>query len=124
MRRGMLALAICAACGGEPKSPPTGPIDLTVTTYDVAFDLTTRHAKATLTATTDAAGNCFTLPFRAHGLANATIDGASAGGELADGLLTMCGDGWDAGTTLTIGAEMDVALATLQGSQVGYSVTP
>ena len=119
-----MALICAAACGGESKAPPTGTSDLTVTTYDFTFDLMSRHASAILTATANTAGNCFTLPFRAPDFTSATIDGSPAGGEIKDGLITLCGDGWDAGATLTITADMDVALATLQGSQVGYSITP
>jgi aminopeptidase N len=95
-----------------------------VLAYDVAFDLVTRHASATVTARVDVAGDCLTIPFRADHLAEVTIDDVPAGGHLADGLLTICGAGYRAGEELAIHASMDVPLATLSGSQVGYSITP
>jgi aminopeptidase N len=124
MRRALLVVCVAAACGSSPQPPPTGPIDATITTYDFTFDLATRHASAILTATVNTGGDCLTLPFRAKNLTNVTIDGVAAGGALAQNLLTICGAGWDAGSELTITADMDVAQATLGASQVGYSVSP
>jgi aminopeptidase N len=123
MRWALVVLCVAAACGGSPQPPPTGPIDATITTYDYTFDLTTRHASAVLTATVNTGGDCLTLPFRAKALTGITIDGVAAGTQLAQDLLTICGQGWDAGTELTIAGQMDVALATDGASQVGYSIT-
>src|SRR5579862_9096952 len=125
MRRVLVVLWLgAAACGSPPMPPPQGAIQATITTYDFTFDLATRHATAVLTANVDAPGNCLSLPFRATNLVNVTIDGDAAGTQLADGIVSICGTGWEAGTTLTISAELDVAQATDGASQVGYSVSP
>jgi aminopeptidase N len=123
MRRVLLVLCVASACGGTAP-PPTGPIAATVTTYDFTFDLQSRHASAVLTATVDTAGDCLTLPFRAKSLGEVTIDQVAVGALLAQDLLTICGDGYEAGAVLTITAQMEVAQATLGASQVGYSISP
>src|SRR5262245_42483973 len=104
---GALAGAVCG--GGGPA--PTGTMEVAVSSYDVAFDLDTRHATADLTATVTTAGDCLTVPFRAENLSDTRLDGAPAGGHIADDLLTLCGAGWDVGATIDVHAQMDVALA-------------
>ena len=110
-----------AACGG---GGPTGPITAHVDHYDYRFDVDSRVAHATLTATVETGGDCLTLPFRAEGFdANtAKVDGAAAGGSLAGSQLTLCGDGTDEGGTLTLDVDMTIPMKTLSTSQVGYSI--
>ncbi len=119
------ATAAVAACGGHDMTPPpTGPITADVLHYDYTFDITSRAATASVTATVTTAGDCFTLPFRADGLANAMFDAEPAVSATSDATSAMiCGTGVAAGEQLTVSADTTVALATLDASQVGYSVT-
>ncbi|CAN5913884.1 hypothetical protein BH11MYX3_BH11MYX3_28440 [soil metagenome] len=127
MRRALLvSLALpLVACGGD-DSAPVGEIGATVTHYDYSFDLTTRAAHAKVTAAVETPGDCFTLPFRATGFDPATplVDGKPAvSGMLGTATLTLCGGGHEAGTEITIEADLEVALQTLSTSQVGFSLT-
>ncbi|MCE9574359.1 MAG: hypothetical protein K8W52_14525 [Deltaproteobacteria bacterium] len=119
----LVAIATTIIACGSDAPPPTGPITAAITHYDVTFDLVTRHASATLTARVDTGGDCLALPFRATDLADVTIDGAPASGTLTADTLTVCGTGYEAGAELAIHAAMNVPLAVLAGSQVGYSET-
>jgi aminopeptidase N len=119
---GAATLGAAAGCG-SPTPPPTGPIAATVETYDYTFDLESRRATAIVTARVDVAGDCLSLPLRATDLGpDVTINGAPAAGTFDGSTLKVCGEGAGAGTELEIHASMTVALATLDGSQVGYSV--
>ncbi|MBP6629331.1 MAG: hypothetical protein KA297_07865 [Kofleriaceae bacterium] len=123
---GLLVLAATGlGCGGDDDAPPpTGPIDARVDHYDYRIDLATRRASVVITATVVTAGDCLTLPFRGDDLgADVTINGAPAGGEVGGGQLTLCGDGYPAGTTLTLGASMTVPATTWGPTQVGFSTT-
>ncbi len=120
----LLALTLLVACGST--AGPTGDITAHVTHYDFTFDLDSRAAHATVTAVVDVPGNCLTLPFRATAFdaTSALVDGKpAASGTLASDQITLCGDGHEAGDTTTLDADMTVALATLETSQVGYSIT-
>ncbi|HEU0029351.1 MAG TPA: M1 family aminopeptidase [Kofleriaceae bacterium] len=127
MRRVLLGLiTLSCACGGEDEPLPTGPIAATVTHYDYRFDVDSRAAHSTVTATVDTAGDCWTLPFRAEGLAADTLqlDGespTSATQGAAD--VTLCGPGHRAGDIITIDADLTIPMQTLSTSQVGYSIT-
>ena len=132
MRQGMrgtpcilFVLGALAACGGDDEPAPTGPIAATVTHYDYTFDIETRAAHATLTATVTTAGDCYALPFRAEAFSAATaaIDGKPAQPTLEAGTLTLCGAGHAIGETLTLDVDMVVPMQTLSTSQVGFSIT-
>lgn len=120
----LVAALLAAACGDEPAPPPVGPIEATVLHYDYAFDLDTRRAHARIEARVDVAGDCLALPFRATDLGpTALIDGAPMKrGSLTGGVLTLCGPGHAAGATMALEVDATIPLATLQDSQVGYSV--
>ena len=123
MRSRALVVVLLAACGGSGKAPPTGPIAADVTHYDYKFDLDTRAAHATVTATVTTGGDCWKLPFRATAPANPKLDGKDAASATADGTsLTVCGKGYDAGETLVLDLDLTFAMATLGPSQVGYSI--
>jgi aminopeptidase N len=115
----------CGGCGGsDPEPPPTGPIAATVSHYDYKFDIDSRAAHATVTATVDTAGDCWKLPFRGQDLANVTLDGVAAKSATPDASsVTVCGEGYRAGATLVLDADLTIPLATLSTSQVGYSIT-
>src|SRR5438094_5046810 len=100
MRRASFVVLI-AACGSSGSKPlPTGPITATVTHYDYTFDIDSRAAHAEVTATIDTAGNCWTLPFRAQGIANVALDGVAITDVTTDATsLTACGAGYEAGPT-------------------------
>src|SRR5690349_5907672 len=120
MRR-LAVVCLLAACGGNDAALPTGPITAQVTHYDLAFDVDTRVAHATVTATVTTGGDCITLPFRGQDLTAATLDGEDASVTGDGASITACGPGWDAGATLTLETDYTIALATLDASQVGYS---
>jgi aminopeptidase N len=122
MRRALLV--VIAACGSSsPKPPPTGPITATVTHYDYKFDLDSRAAHATVTATIVTGGDCWTVPFRAQSPANVMLDGVAATQVTSDATtLTACGKGYEDGATLVLDADQTFALATIGPSQVGYSI--
>ncbi|MEO8703740.1 MAG: M1 family aminopeptidase [Kofleriaceae bacterium] len=124
MRR-VLALTLLAACGGSGDDAPIGSITAAVTHYDYAFDLDSRLAHASVTATVSVAGDCLSLPFRADGLdpATVTLDGAPAvSATVASGALVVCGDGHREGDTLVLAVDVTIPERTLSTSQVGYSV--
>src|ERR1043165_2325345 len=120
MRRALLLCLVFAACGDDP---PTGPLAYHVTHYDYAFDVESRAAHATVTLKVDQGGDCFDIPLRNDSPANATIDGemVSAAGDGTK--LMVCGSGYETGSEIALGLDVTVKLATLGGSQVGYSVT-
>jgi aminopeptidase N len=124
MRR-FLAIGLwLGACGGDDG--PTGPITARITHYDYAFDIDTREATAKLTASIEVGGDCLALPFRGKGLVaeGMKIDGAAMRSvSVADGTITMCGAGYDAGTEVTFESQHEIPMETLGPSQVGYSVT-
>lgn len=123
MRRALVVvLAACGGSGSKP-APPTGPIAADVTHYDYKLDLDSRAAHARVTATVKTAGDCWTVPLRAQSPANVMLDGKPATSVTSDASsLTACGAGWDAGATLTLDADVTIALATLGTSQVGFSI--
>ena len=121
MRRVVVVCWFLAACGGDEKLPK-GPIAAQVTHYDLAVDLDSRAATATVTATVMTGGDCLTLPFRGQDLTDAKLDGTDAKATVDATTLTACGRGWKAGDTLTLETAHTVALATLSASQVGYSL--
>jgi aminopeptidase N len=129
----VLALAtIVPACGNSSTGggsdgamPPTGTIMASVTHYDYTLDLDSRAAHATVALSVDTAGNCIELPLRAASITKSSIklDGVAAGTGTSVGSdsLIACGSGYAAGTSLTLDADLKIALATLAPSQVGYS---
>ena len=119
MRRALLvALAACSS------HSITGAISAHVTHYDFTFDLDSRVAHATVTATVDTAGDCWTLPYRSGTPTNVKMNGAGVDSASLDGMsITACGDGVKAGAQLVLDLDATFALATLGPSQVGYSVT-
>jgi aminopeptidase N len=119
----LVVLAAIAACGGSGNPRPSGPIDATITHYDYKLDLDSRAAHASVTATVNTGGDCWSLPFRAQEPANVTLDGEPAVSFTVDGgRLTACGAGYTEGATLVLEADVTFAIATLGTSQVGYSV--
>jgi aminopeptidase N len=121
MRRVLLLLCAVAACGDEPR--PSGPMTAHATHYDYTFDIDSRAAHAVITLMVDQAGDCFDLPFRAASPANATIDGDSVSAAAEGQLLKVCGAGYNTGTSIELGLDDQIPLATLKDSQVGYSIT-
>src|SRR4051812_36939114 len=130
MRRAVLCVLV--ACGGSgngnPDAPPiTGDATAHVAHYDFRFDIATRAAHATVALVLDTPGNCVSLPFRAMAFTPGTAlaDGAAATDATLTGTtLHVCAaTGHAAGETMSIEADMTVALATISTSQVGYSVT-
>ncbi|HUJ60023.1 MAG TPA: M1 family aminopeptidase [Kofleriaceae bacterium] len=122
MRRTALVVVV-AACGGgghEPP-PPTGPITAHVTHYDYTIDLASRAAHATVTAAIDTGGDCWTVPLRAQAPANVMLDGVAASASAANDQLVVCGTGYPDGDTLVLDADVTIADATLDQSQVGFS---
>jgi hypothetical protein len=83
MRTALLIAILAAGCGGSgdddgddgDDAPPTGPITARVDHYRYQFDLESRAATATLTATVEVAGDCLELPFRAQDLGGVRLDG-------------------------------------------------
>jgi aminopeptidase N len=115
------ALTSLATGCGDPATPITGTVDASITHYDYRIDLATGVASVVVTATVITQGDCWSVPFRAQNLTNATWNGAPAGGGLNGGMLQLCGDGVEAGATLQVAATMKIASATLSDSQVGFS---
>lgn len=128
-----LGSILIGACGGDAPPPrPTGAIDGAVTHYDLTFDLDSRlgHARAVMTTSRD--GDCFALPVRADvDLASASLIAAAddTAGTLTPStatrtgdVLEVCGAGWPAGTALVLDVDLEIPLATLADSQVGYSL--
>lgn len=130
MRRALLPVLLCAACGDDAAAPdamgpPQGPMAVTVDHYDYRFDLTTRDAHAILDLRVTGGGNCVTLPFRASVVGNTVLGGAEAEVTVDDTteLLTACGTGWESGAEIQLELTLAVAQATWGASQVGYSIT-
>jgi aminopeptidase N len=122
MRRACFVVLALAACGDDPL--PTGPITAHVTHYDFTFDVDSRAAHATVTATVDTGGDCWTLPLRAQDLANPELDQVAATSATVDATsLTICGRGYRDGAQLVLDVDVTIPLATLSTSQVGYSIT-
>ncbi len=131
MRRFVLCGLV--ACGGgsggdvDAPAPITGDATAHVTHYDYKLDLGTRAAHATVTLAIDTPGNCVSLPLRAtmYTPGTALADGAAATDATLTGtMLHVCAaTGHAAGDTMTIDADMTVALATLSTSNVGFSIT-
>lgn len=105
------------------EMPPTGPITASVTHYDFAFDIDTRAAHAKLALAVTTGGDCITLPFRAQSPANALLDGQPATAAVDREMLTVCGVGVKSGATTELEIDVEIPLATLSTSQVGYSIT-
>src|SRR6185503_20391129 len=104
MRRALPLAILVAACDS-----PTGTMTVDVTHYDYAIDLATRAAHAEVTATVTDAGNCLTMPLRAQGLTNVTLSGRPVDSGTEDATtLTVCGQGFDAGDTLVLAADVTV----------------
>src|SRR5512135_1355587 len=101
MRSAVVVWLVLAACSGDEKLPK-GPIAADVTHYDLAFDIDSRAAKATVTATVTTGGDCLTLPFRGQDLTSAKLDGVDATTTVDGVHITVCGRGWKAGDTLTL----------------------
>src|SRR5690349_9658697 len=118
--RALPLVILVAACGGDSTPPPTGAMTVTVDHYDYTFDLTSRAAHATVSMTVTQEGNCLALPLRAPVSGDVTLDGAVADVTTTDTKLTACGAGWNVGDTVTLDADLTVALATLGATQVGY----
>lgn len=118
MRRAFL-LGLLVAC----SDPPTGEITAHVTHYDYKLDIESRHAHADLTLAIDVGGDCIKLPFRGGNPTNVTLGGDAAGGSFDGMTLEACGDGWEMGQTIHLTADVEIPLATLGASQVGYSIT-
>jgi aminopeptidase N len=122
MRRVVLpALLFLAACSDDPL--PTGAITAHVTHYDYELDIDERSAHAELTLVIDQGGDCLTLPLRAQLQNTPTIDDEPVNAAVAGETVTFCGAGYRTGTTITLGADVVIPLATLGTSQVGYSIT-
>lgn len=117
----LTALTAASGCGSDLG--PQGPGEATAQHYDYTIDLGTRRAEVAVTLEVTTAGNCFDIPIRAGGLADVTLDGDAATGELTGGILTACGNGWDVGETLELGASVTVRDETWGESQVGFSIT-
>src|SRR5690349_19870028 len=117
----VLVLCALVACGNDS---PTGPLAYHVTHYDYTFDVETRASHAEVTLAVDTAGDCFDIPFRADAPASATIDGEPVSAA-ADGVskLSVCGSGYDKGSSIKLGLDQQIKAATLSASQVGYSIT-
>ena len=125
MRR-LWALTLVCACGGETEAPPpVGKITAAITAYEYRFDVDSRIAHSTVTATVDVEGDCLTLPFRAELQADTVlIDGEPVKSVIAgDGKLSVCGPGHRVGDVLVLETDQTIPLRTLSTSQVGYSVT-
>jgi len=126
MRR-LLLLALVACGGGNDDEPgPLGDATAQITRYDYRFDLATRAAHAKVTAVLETPGNCVRVNLRADTAPTGWIvDGKPAlAATLAEQQAHVCGvDGHRAGDTMTIEVDVTVPMATLSGSQVGYSVT-
>lgn len=119
-----MAAAIATAGCGADADAPAGPIGYRVLRYDYTVDVRTREAHAVVDLAIDTGGDCLSIPQRAAGLANVTLDGEPIrAGSLADGVLTACGAGWFAGQTATLAADVVVPDETWGDSQVGFSVT-
>src|SRR5580698_7221702 len=117
----VFVFGVLAACSSGP--PPKGPIAADVTNYAYTFDLATRAAHATVTATVTTAGNCWTLPLRAQDLAKVELDHTPATSVTQSATsVEVCGTGYHEGATLVLDVDATVPLETLQTSQVGYSV--
>jgi aminopeptidase N len=123
MRRVVLPalLSLFAACGDDPL--PTGEITAHITHYDYEFDIEARSAHAELTLVVDEGGDCITLPMRAQLQNTPTIDGEAVNAAVMGETVQFCGIGYRTGTTITLGADLLIPLATLAESQVGYSIT-
>ncbi|HUS32250.1 MAG TPA: M1 family aminopeptidase [Kofleriaceae bacterium] len=120
MRGALLVCLTLAACGDDP---PTGPLAYHITHYDYTFDVESRAAHAEVTLAVDTGGDCFDIPFRADGAANATIDGDAVSAAPDGTKLMVCGTGYETGSTIKLGIDVQIKLATVGPSQVGYSVT-
>jgi aminopeptidase N len=128
MRTSMLAIATLAACGHGDPVGPTGPITARITHYELAFDVDSRAAHATITAEIEAEGDCLKLPFRGSNVdvPKLTIDGEPARGVAIDEVahtIEMCGAGFRAGELIDFEVDHVIPLETLSTSQVGYSIT-
>ncbi len=121
MRLPMLwAILVAGACSGDDG--PTGAIEAHVTHYDYSFDIMSRAAHAEVTLSLDKGGDCITLPMRAELVGTPTIDGDAASATVANETIEVCGDGYDTGSTIKLGVDLAIPLATLGSSQVGYSI--
>lgn len=120
MRRALLCILV-AACSSDPGA--TGPITAHVTHYDYKLDLDSYAAHSTVTLVADAAGNCMTLPFRAATVTAVELDGAGADGTVANNTIEICGSSVGKGDMFTLDADVTIALATLDSSQVGFSIS-
>lgn len=118
--RWMVAVALVCGCGAEL---PVGPGEARALHYDYSIDLRTREARAEVSLEMTFPGDCIDIPVRAADLSEVTLDGEPASGQLAGGVLTACGRGWDEGDPLTLVAETTVLEETWGESQVGFSVT-
>ena len=116
MRRALWLLAV-AACDS-----PTGMMTVDVSHYDYTLDLTTRAAHAAVTGKVVEPGNCLTMPLRAQGLANPALSGRAVDSGTEDATsLTVCGQSFDAGETVVLGADVTVPDAAESPSQIGFS---
>ena len=126
---GIVIASALAGCGddggGAPDARPTGTARVTVSRYDLDFDLGARAGTARVTLRLVDAGDCVQLSSRNPGvdLASVTLGDAPATATTDGFTLTACGAGWAAGTEVVLGAALTLAPGTWTPSQVGFSVT-
>ncbi len=102
-----------------------GVSEVAVNSYDLTFSMETRQATLTVQLETVSPGNCFSLPYRAESLLSPPRidDKPVISFDVADDILTVCGDGWDTRQSIIFSTNSTVGLQTWEDSQVGYSVT-
>ncbi|HRI62666.1 MAG TPA: hypothetical protein PK156_00465 [Polyangium sp.] len=100
-----------------------GDLSASVTKYDVTFDVTTARANSRLALDVAApGGTCWDVSCEVDNVSNVMWNGATAASAVvSNGKLRSCGPGVLEGPTLTLGADVDVALDVWFGLDVGFS---